>query len=284
MLAMLEIFPKRATVMLGLAILIVGVLELRPTPFNVPFKVKVHAPALSLSKRGVPAKLMLLPIDRLASTMSLAPEATATCPEPIGPVVSPAPPWVGEVLALSITAPALRLKPPVKVLLPESLSTPLPVLVTAMPGLRISAVIANVGCKVERTTLSRSTAGTSMVLVPEVPRLIEPAMVGILPRLLELTLMGVAPVKVSRPPEVTVGLPLPPLLLKVMLASEFAPTKVSVELAFKVTLVLAAIWPAFVNMVTVPLVRVRPPAGMTTSPAVVPRSSKVPSLTVVPPV
>ena len=96
--------------------------------------------------------------------------------------------------------------------------------------------------------------------------------------------MGVAPVKVSRPPVVTVGTPLPPLLLKVMLASEFAPTNVSVELAFKVTSVLAAICPAFVNRVTVPFVRVRPPAGMTTSPAVVPRSSKVPSLTVVPPV
>ena len=96
--------------------------------------------------------------------------------------------------------------------------------------------------------------------------------------------MGVVPVKVSRPPVVTVGVALPPLLLKVMLASEFAPTKVSVDAAFKVTSVLAAIWPAFVNRVTVPFVRVRPPAGMTTSPAVVPRSSKVPSLTVVPPV
>ena len=164
--------------MLGLAILMFVVEVLRPLPPKTPFKVKVHAPLLSLSKRGVPAKLIGLPIVRVASTMNLPPEATVTVPVPMGPFNNPV---VASELALSITAPALRLNPPVKVLLADpSLSTPLPVFVTAIPGLRISAVIANVGCKVERTTLSRSTAGTSMVLVPEVPRLIVPAMVGIL--------------------------------------------------------------------------------------------------------
>ena len=174
---MFVILPSKETVMFGLAILMFVVEVLRPLPPKTPFKVKVHAPLLSVSKRGVPAKLIGLPIDRLASTMNLPPEATVTVPVPMGPFNNPV---VASELALSITAPALRLNPPVKVLLPESLSTPLPVLVTAMPGLRISAVIAKVGCKAERATPSSSTAGTSIVLVPEVPRLIVPAMVGIL--------------------------------------------------------------------------------------------------------
>ena len=83
-------------------------------------------------------------------------------------------------------------------------------------------------------------AGVLMVLAP-LPISIDPAMVAEVSGLLDETVIALAFVRVSRPPLVTVGAVVPPLLTNVRLSRVFAPTRVSVELPFKVTAFVLAI-------------------------------------------
>ena len=69
-------------------------------------------------------------------------------------------------------------------------------------------------------------------------------MTGSVAALLEVTVTGVPDVSVRMPVGVTVGVAVPPLLLKVTLASVLLPTSVSTEPPFSVTLLAAWICPA----------------------------------------
>ena len=105
-----------------------------------------------------------------------------------------------------------------------------------------------------------------------------PLMIAVVPTLLEVAAICVAPDRVSTPPVVTVGVAVPPILLKVRPVREFAPTKVSVLPPLSVT-ACEPITPPVV-CVTVPLLMARPPAG---SVPVAPMF-RVSALTTVPPV
>src|SRR6266566_1984012 len=100
-------------------------------------------------------------------------------------------------------------------------------------------------------------AGVLIVLAP-LPTSIEPEMVAEVSGLLEVTVIGVAPVRVRRPTAATVGVAVPPLLSKARLFNVLLPTRVNTDPPRRVTVLAAAIWPAFVNMVIFALLRVMP--------------------------
>ena len=196
-----------------------------------------------------------------------------------------------------INPPAWRSMPMLlatpKVLALLSCRMPAPVLTMLAVGVvfEMTAVTVSVGVKGEMTEVfvvpSRVTALTANVWAVE-PRSSKPARVEGAAMLLE---EAVTPfVSVSVPVVVTVGLVALPRLLKVRELRVLFPANVSVEALLSVTSLAGSICPALVVMVTVAPLIVRPPLGISATPAVMlaadgvaPVSVKVPPLTTVPP-
>ena len=103
-------FPRRATVSPGLLTSTVGV-PVQPAPLMAPLRVKVQAVLAVASKVGVPAKETALPIAAVLFENKVVPAAMLTEPTPRGPLVRPAPPLAGELLAPTTTPPPLTVRP-----------------------------------------------------------------------------------------------------------------------------------------------------------------------------
>ena len=246
-------------------------------PVSVPLSVNVAADTTVLSKVGVPAKLTLLPKLWLAPTMSLLPDATLSVPTPTGPLTTPKTPATDVELPLNSKLPAFRLKLPAKVLWPLSCRMPLPVLVTevAAPAPAMTEVMFNVGESVPYTLEPTATAPTSIVFPPLVKTRVPPDTVAATMALREVAVIGDELVRVRMPVGVIVGpAPSPPTLLSTKLARVLLPARVSAPRPLIVTMLVLAIEPAVVWETAtaafwIPPLMMRPPAGMTTSPAVV---------------
>ncbi len=108
------------------------------------------------------------------------------------------------------------------------------------------------------------------VLAPLARATKPPLIVGTVPALLLVTVTGAEEVSVRMlfVGLVMVGVPEPPLLLKMMLLSVLfcpsPPASVSVALPTKVTSLSASICPLLVSMVSTALLMVTPPLGITT--------------------
>ena len=83
--------------------------------------------------------------------------------------------------------------------------------------------------------------------------------------------------------ELTVGLAVPPVLFSTRPARVLLPNKLTADPPLRVTTFAALIWPTKLFIVTVPLLIVNPPAGITATAEAAFRAS-VPPLRTVPPV
>ena len=243
-----------------------------------PLKVSVLAAVSTEAAKVVsPRKLTVFSTvcELLVSTVVRA--LTWNVPVPSGPLVI-GPPTIGVLLAAMINPPACKLTAPVKRLCPLSCRTPLPVFV--MPPFCTIELIVRPDCH-GATSMPFTSVGLTTIAKVLLPlrSSVPVPMLATVPAFVGVEVMP--PVSVSTPVGVTVGAA-PPLLLKVSPASVFAPTSVSVEPPFIVTVFVGWICPPLVAIVTVPPLIVSPPAGTTTEPSGALRLSVPPLTTVLP--
>ena len=171
-----------------------------------------------------PLTVTALPTVRaVPSLRSEVPPAMVRVPVPTGPLVTAG--GVPVLFTPNMSPPSFRLKPVVKVLAPPRASTPAPALTRGpvMPAFGVMGALMT--SSVSARPLLTWMTGLALLNWSAVKAAEPVLMVGVVERLSLVAVIGVGPVMTSvwllpavGVPSATVGLPVPPALLKVTLA------------------------------------------------------------------